>query len=167
MNISRPSTKEASDASTPSQWPKLSVYLLRTSRSRALANGIAMSNHDRSITALLVLQQARLVDRGRTTRAVDGHDDRQADDDLGGGHDHNEECCQLTVQVAVQARERHKGQIGGIEHQFDAHKHHNGVAASQDADPANGEQQHQHGDVGVDSAAPDLTNHHSSSPAPY
>src|SRR5690625_7845943 len=129
MNMSRPSPNEVSEAGTPSQWPKLSVYLLRTSRCRALANGIAMSNHDRSITALLVLQQARLVDRGRTTRAVDGHDNRQADDDLGGGHDHNEERCQLAVPVAVQTRERHEGQPGGAAQPFDTHEHHDRLPA--------------------------------------
>ena len=48
-----------------------------------------------------VLQQAGVVDRGRAAGPEDGHDDRQADDDLGGGHDHHEEGDDLAVEVAV------------------------------------------------------------------
>src|SRR5689334_17417324 len=75
---------------------------------------------------LSVLQQARVVDRGRATGAEDGHDDRQPDDDLGGGDDHHEERRHLPLEVAVDAREGHQAQVRRVEHQLDTHEHDKG-----------------------------------------
>ena len=54
------------------------------------------------------LEQARVVDRGRPASAEDGHQDRQADDDLGGGHDHDEERHDLPVEIPAE-RQRMRG----------------------------------------------------------
>src|SRR3546814_20823558 len=42
----------------------------------------------KSVTS--VLQQARVVDHGRSPGPADGHDDRDSDHDLCGGNDHHE-----------------------------------------------------------------------------
>ena len=57
------------------------------------------------------LQQVGAVDRGRPAGAEDRHDDRQADDDLGGRDDHDEEGDDLAVEVAVHRgrRSRRRG----------------------------------------------------------
>src|SRR6478735_8623724 len=87
-----------------------------------------------------VLQQARVVDRGRATGAEDGHDDRQPDHDLRGGDHHHEEGGHLAVEVAVDAGEGDQREVRGVQHQLDAHEHHDRVAAGEHADAADREQ---------------------------
>src|SRR5689334_14516897 len=93
-----------------------------------------------------VLQQARVVDRGRAAGAEDGHDDRQPDHDLRGGDHHHEEGGHLTVEVAVDPGEGDQREVRGVQHQLDAHEHHDRVAAGEHPDAADREQdrgQHQ------------------------
>lgn len=56
-------------------------------------------------------------------------------------HHHREERHHLTVEFAVHPRKRDEREIGGVEHQFDAHEHDDGVAAHQHTGRADGEQQ--------------------------
>src|SRR3546814_19876323 len=51
----------------------------------------------KSVTS--VLQQARVVDRGRSQSPDDGHTDRESDNALGGGHDPQDKGPHLPVQV--------------------------------------------------------------------
>src|SRR3954463_10225851 len=112
-------TNEARTVAQPSRCANGDVRLLPSSRITAAPNaGSAMITHSRwktplaavgattgedsrstDIAAFLVLQQARVVDRGRATRAEDGHDDRQPDDHLGRRHHHHKERRHLPVEV--------------------------------------------------------------------
>ena len=66
----------------------------------------------------------------------DGHDDPEADDDLGRGDDQHEEHDRLAADVVEHAGEGDEGQVDGVEHQLDAHEHHQHVAPDQQADGA-------------------------------
>src|SRR6478672_13179642 len=104
-----------------------------------------------------VLQQAGVVDRGRASRAEDGHDDREPDDDLGRCHHHHEEGGDLAVEVAVLLGEGDQREVRGVEHQLDAHEHDDRVAAGEDPDAADREE-----DPGEDDVRGDV--HRCSSP---
>src|ERR1019366_2749893 len=78
-----------------------------------------------------VLQQAGIVDRSRPAGTEHGDDDRKPDDHFGGRHNHDEERHDLAVQVAVDARERDESEVACVEHEFDAHEHHDGVTAQE------------------------------------
>src|SRR5581483_3466887 len=140
-----PTPKEANAASTPSQWPQRSVRRPPSSSTAAPAAGSATSTGMRSFTVSqpppLQLHEVGVVDRGRVTGAEDTHDDGQADHDLGGGDHHGEEGDDLPVQVAVQPGEGDQGQVGGVEHELDAHEENDGVAPDEDARGADGEEQ--------------------------
>src|SRR5262245_14523943 len=82
-----------------------------------LTTGAAPSASTNIESVSSVLQQARVVDRGRPASAEDRHDDRQPDHDLGGGDDHHEEGRHLAVEVAVLVGEGDEGEVGGVEHQ--------------------------------------------------
>src|SRR6478736_4724353 len=117
--------------------------------SSAIGRPAARTEWDNRFTsAPSVLQQAGVVDRGRASRAEDGHDDREPDDDLGGSHHHHEEGGDLAVEVAVLLGEGDQREVGRVEHQLDAHEHHDGVAAGQHPDAADREQDPREGDVG-------------------
>src|SRR5690606_30044779 len=107
----------------------------------------AMSNQTSS--SMSGLQEVRVVDRGRPAGTVDGHDDREADDDLGGGDDHDEEGRDLSVEVAVLARDADEREVRGVEHELDAHEHDDRVAPHEDADGTDREQHRRQGQVFV------------------
>src|SRR3546814_8648035 len=163
--VSKPSTNEPTAVAVPSRWPHALVRRPPTSRMAAPARGSTISSQDRekipsaatgestgtcasvaspvrsgaicvvkSVTS--VLQQARVVDRGRSPGPEDGHDDRASDHDLGGGHDHHEEGRHMPVEVAVRLGEGDQGQVRGVEHQLHAHEDHDGVASDQHTDGA-------------------------------
>src|SRR5690606_9997311 len=77
------------------------------------------------------LEQVDVVDRGGPTGAEDGHDDREADDDLRRRDDHDEEREHLPGHVAVHAGERDEREVGRVGHELDAHEHDDRVAAQQ------------------------------------
>src|SRR4051812_9080460 len=126
------------------------------SRTAADSAGIATSSQIPDwipvavFTALLgggsVLQEVGVVDRRGPAGPEDRHDDGQADDDLGGGHGHDEERHDLPLEVTVDAGERHERKVHGVEHQLHRHEHHDRVAPDEDADGTDREQrgaQHQ------------------------
>src|SRR5688572_24546830 len=109
--------------------------------SSAIGRPAARTEWDNRFTsAPSVLQQAGVVDRGRASGAEDGHDDREPDHDLGSSHHHHEEGGDLSVEVAVLTGEGHERQVAGVEHQLDAHEHHDGVAAREDTHAADREE---------------------------
>src|SRR6478609_2730561 len=89
----------------------------------------------------LELEQVRVVDGGTPPASEDGHDDRQADNHFGGGHHHHEEREDDAVEVAPDVGEGHQRQVDGVEHQLDAHEHHDRVLPDQEAHRADAEQQ--------------------------
>src|SRR5690606_20853689 len=145
-NIATPTANDATDVATPSRCPHRSVRLPPIRRIAAPASGSAMRSQDAAwmpsafIPVLSVLQQVHVVHRRRPAGPEDGHDDRQADHDLRGGHHHHEEGDDLTVQVAVHAGERDERQVRRVQHQLDAHEHHERVAAHEHAERPDGEQ---------------------------
>jgi hypothetical protein len=84
----------------------------------------------------------RVVHRRGPAGSEDGGQDRQPDDHLGGGHHHYEERDHLTVERAVHPGERHERQIGRVEHELDAHEHHDRIASHQHANSADDKQDH-------------------------
>src|SRR4051812_24034212 len=160
---STPTTNDAAIVRTPSQWPQGSARRPASSSTRAPSAGRANSSQAsdavpvasptsgssvtgplrlvRSWGALLVLEQVGVVDGRGAAGTEDRHDDREPDDDLGCGDDHDEEGHHLAVEGAVDPREGHQAEVDGVEHQLDAHEHHDRVAPHQHADGADGEQQ--------------------------
>src|SRR3569833_1272984 len=157
-NAATPTTKDARDIATPSRCPHLSVRRPPSSRIAAPASGNAISSHAADCTPWAacacscgsarrfviemssVLQQVRVVYGRGLTASEDRHDDRQSHDDLGGGHDHHEERDDLPVEGAVHAGEAHERQVGGVQHELDAHEDHDCVPADQHADRPDREQ---------------------------
>src|SRR3954453_1316815 len=170
MKSTTPTRKDSSAVAQPRMCPNGSVPRPPSSRIVAPSSGSATSSHVRENAPVAltvccvpsarssrctevpigsVLEEVGVVDRGRASGAEDGHDDRQADDDLCGRHEHREEREDLSVEVAVHPGERHEGQVAGVQHQLDAHEHHDGVAPEQDPGTADREQQHGDDEIGV------------------
>src|SRR3990172_3104192 len=87
------------------------------------------------------LQLAQVVHFDRVPGSEDGDDQRQPNRDLCGGDGDAEEHEDLSVQLPEGARESDEEDVGRVEHQLDAHEHHDRVATDQHADHARGEQQ--------------------------
>src|SRR5690606_10028801 len=131
-------TKALPETSTPNQWPQRSLRRPASSSTAAPTSGIATSSQVRvntpsagaasakerarppatgrvDVTGLSsALQQVDVVDGGRPAGPEDRDDDRQADDDLGGRDDHDEQRHDLTGQVPVHPCEGHEGQVAGV-----------------------------------------------------
>src|SRR2546421_11816872 len=100
---------------TPSRWPQRLVRRPPINSTAAPNSGKASSSHDNfsapvaatvcNVVIPSVLQQVGVVHRRGSAGPEDRHQDRGADDDLGGGHDQHEETDDLPVPVAPHARE--------------------------------------------------------------
>src|SRR5215468_541805 len=113
MKPTSPMTNDTPTDSTPRMWAHLSAQRPSPSRTPALANGMtgmSQNTDSRPVACEVamaagicpsVLQQVRVVDARGAPRPEDGHDDGEADHDLRGGHDHDEERHDLPVQVPV------------------------------------------------------------------
>ena len=86
------------------------------------------------------LQHREVVSGGAGAAAQDGHDEREADHDLGGGDHEHEEHRHLPADVAQLPAEGDEGQVDGVEHELDAHEHHQRVAPDQQAHAAEREE---------------------------
>src|SRR3990172_6182705 len=75
---------------------------------------------------------------------VDGHDDREADHDLGRGDHHREEGQHLAVQVVVHPAERHEGEVHRVQLELDRHEDHERVLADEHPDRTDREQHRRH-----------------------
>src|SRR5271163_2304187 len=140
----RPTPNDASGVAQPSRCPHASVRRPPTSNIAALAAGNATSSQIRCVSDVtaLTFKQVGVVDRSRSTGAENRHDDGKSDHHLAGGDDHREEGHHLAVEVTVHPGKRDEGQVDRVEHQLDAHEHHNRVAPQQDTGSADAEQQH-------------------------
>src|ERR1700749_3001432 len=145
-NASPPYTNAATGIATPSRCPQRSVRRPPVSSTTAPNSGKTSSSHDSfsapvaatvcNVVIPSVLQQVGVVHRRGPASAVDRHQDREADDDLGGGHDHHEERDDLAIQVVVHGGERHERQVARVQHQLDAHEHDDGVGWPEHAEAA-------------------------------
>src|SRR5918998_4520750 len=147
---SMPTRKAATTVPVPSRWPQRSVRRPPSSSTAAPASGSAISSQAEASRPSAgstsiprspsVLQQVGVVDRGGPPGAVDRHDDGEADDDLRGGDDHDEERHDLAVESAGGPGERDQRQVHRVEHQLDAHEDDDRVAPHEDAHSADREQ---------------------------
>src|SRR3954454_8389128 len=144
---SRAITNAAATVAVPSRWPQRSVRRPPSSSTAAPASGSAMSSqeaasspvagsasgtaHLHQVVPASVLEEVGVVDRGRAPGPVDRHDDREADHDLRGGDDHDEEGDDLPVDGPGGAGEGDQRQVDRVEHQLHAHEHDDRVAADQ------------------------------------
>src|SRR3954454_13149582 len=140
-------TKATTTVAVPSRWPQRSVRRPPSSSTAAPASGSAMSSqeaasspvagsasgtaHLHQVVPASVLEEVGVVDRGRAPGPVDRHDDREADHDLRGGDDHDEEGDDLPVDGPGGAGEGDQRQVDRVEHQLHAHEHDDRVAADQ------------------------------------
>src|SRR5215218_4468082 len=107
-------------------------------------------------------QHRDVVGGGTGAPPHDGHDDPEADHDLGRGHHQHEEHRHLPADVVERLREADERDVDGVEHQLDAHEHHDRFLADEQAGCADGEQGGGHDDVGglahaVTSAVPTVS----------
>src|SRR6478735_3604255 len=111
----------------------------RRPRSRMIRNpasGKAGINQSTSSTVASALQLGEIVGGGTGTGAQDRHEDAEAHHGLGGGNHHHEEHRRLAVDVAELHRQGDETQVRRVEHQLDAHDHHERVAPYQEPDRA-------------------------------
>src|SRR6185503_17881446 len=93
------------------------------------------------------LHQPHVVHMDAVEPAIQRQDDRQPDRHLPRRDRDGEDAEQLPREVLVLAAEGDEIQVGGVHHQFDRHQDDDGVAARQDADHAEPEEeqaQHHH-----------------------
>jgi hypothetical protein len=57
------------------------------------------------------------------------HNQRQAHGHFGSCHRHDKEYKHLPVELAPLVRKGHKGQVGRVQHQLDAHEDHDCITA--------------------------------------
>src|SRR5579875_977697 len=88
----------------------------------------------------LPAHQVDFVRVDRLAVAENHQNDSQADGRLGCRHRHHEEDDRLPVDVAPGAAQRDEGQVDGVEHQLDRHEDDDYVAAQQNAEHADTEQ---------------------------
>src|SRR5436190_14864667 len=136
-------------ASQPARSP---MRLPKRSSTTAPSAGSAGMTHARSrrFRALIVasaLQQIDVVGADRLAAAEDRDDDRQTDRHLGGGDDQREEDNDLTADVVQRVGEGDECEVRRVEHQLDAHEHHERVLAHQQADRADREQDRREDEV--------------------
>src|SRR3954451_11535270 len=141
-----PSAGRATSSQAPDcRTPDAVSYTPRTGSSAATraADGTASGAANREVTgaALSVLEQVGVVHGCRPPGAEDRHDDREPDDDLGRGDEHDEQRDDLTVEVALHPREGDEGQVRRVEHELDAHEHDDRVAPDEHGAGADGEEQ--------------------------
>src|SRR3954447_11104802 len=141
-------TKRTTGTAAPSRWPHLSARRPSSSSTAEESSGSAISSQaaDWMPCAVVtrpypsVLQQVRVVHGRAPASSEDGHDDGEADDDLGGSDGHHEERHDLAVEAAVDAREGDQRQVHGVQHQLDAHEDDDGVAPHEHTDGTDREQ---------------------------
>ena len=95
------------------------------------------------------LHDVEVVRHGARAPAEDGDDDAEADDHLGGRDHQYEEDEHLSADVVEHACEGHEGEVGRVEHQLDAHEHHEYVAPHEDPQRSDREEHHAEGEVPV------------------
>src|SRR3954469_19402291 len=88
-----------------------------------------------------VLEEVEVVGGCTATTTEDGDDDAESDRDLGGRDRQHEEHDHLAANVVERAGERHEREVHRVEHELDAHEHHQHVAPGEEADRADGEEQ--------------------------
>ena len=91
------------------------------------------------VLKLLVLEQVRLVDRSGSSSSEDGDNNCESNDNLGCCYDHDKECDDLAVKVAIHPRECNEGKVRGIEHELHAHEDDDRVATHEHTDRPDGE----------------------------
>src|SRR5207247_1055483 len=144
--VKKAATAIANDAATsavasqPAALPRRRPTRMLTAKPAAGSSGSSQTRRSEpwGVRAPSPLEQVDVVDAGRRALAEDDHQDAEADDHLGGGHHHDEEGEDLAVEVAGGAGEGEEREVDGVEHQLDAHEHHDGVAAHQHPDHADG-----------------------------
>src|SRR3954454_21837359 len=96
------------------------------------------------------LELPQLVGVGGQAAAMHRHDHAEADGDLAGGDDHDDDREDLAVAVAPHAAERDQREVRRVEHQLEAEQHDERVAARHHAGGADGEDDRAAGEVPAD-----------------
>src|SRR5687767_2880485 len=87
------------------------------------------------------LHQVDLVEIDADPVAVDEQDDGETHADLGGGDGDHEQGEDLSGGVVQPGGERHQVDVHGVQHELDAHEHHDAVAPSQHSVDPDAEQE--------------------------
>src|SRR5215510_4189889 len=99
-----------------------------------------MKASDSGFIQRLELERGEILDVGRLASAVERHDEGKADGDFGCGHGNDEKHHDLAVEVVVETGKGHEGEVGGVEHQLEAHVEDKQIAAEDDPEQAEGEE---------------------------
>src|SRR5437868_6685828 len=111
-----------------------------SSSTRKPNNGSAGINQTSSTTPL-ALQHGDVIGGGTGAASHEGDDDAEADHHFSGGDDEDEEHDRLSADVIEGFGERGEGEVDGVEHELDAHEHHERVAPDHQPDGADREQE--------------------------
>src|SRR6266498_347297 len=96
---------------------------------------------------MLPPHERQLIHREAAAEPEYGHDDGEADGDLGGRHAQDEEDEHLPVDRAVALAEGHESQIGGVEHDLNGHEDDERIAPDEHAEGPNDEEHRRHSHV--------------------
>src|SRR5262245_61979081 len=113
------------------------------------ANGSSGMSQSRSVIASPA-QQADVVDVGGLPAPEERQDDREAHGRLARrdrDHEQREDVADHRLHLVGEGDE---GEVRGVQHQLDGHEHDDDVAAHQDPDAADGEQQRRHHQEEID-----------------
>src|SRR5687767_14654572 len=110
-----------------------------TTSTRKPNNGSAGISQTSSTTS--AFQCRDVVGGGAGAASHERDDDAEADHDLGRGHDEHEEHDRLSADVVEVLGEGDEREVHGVEHQLDAHEHHQGVAPHHQANRTDGEEE--------------------------
>src|ERR1051325_45977 len=174
---SGPNTWAAAIANDPTTAPIAIVWTIQRPNARSSlrpatrlisaptsgSSGIKISRSEGSVDAsMLVPERGEAIDLDVAAGAGHRDDDREAHRGLGCGHGDHDQREGVGRQIAPHAGERQQRDVGGVEHELDAHQDDQRVAAQQHADHADQEQhggEHQEvrvADVDEHSAHPTL-----------
>src|SRR5580704_9305343 len=96
------------------------------------------------------MQRPNVVDVDVLFGAEGRHDDREANRRFRGGDGNHDERKDVADVVEPEAGVGDQEQVGGVEHQFDAHQHNEGIAPNDHADDADEKNHGSEGHVVID-----------------
>src|SRR5437899_11176403 len=144
-NDSAISAVASQPAFSPRRLPKRSSTTAPSAGNAGITH--ARSRRFRALIVASALQQIDVVGVDRLPAAEDRDDDRETDRHLGCGDDQREEDDDLTADAGQCVGERDEREVRRVEHQLDAHEHHERVLSHQQADGADREQDRREDEV--------------------
>src|SRR4029453_18348982 len=125
---------------------RISCIWVRSRRARSVSRR-ALGSATLVCAMTLPPHERQPVHRRTAAEPEDGHNDGEADGDLGRRHTQDEEDEGLAVDGPVALAESHEGQVGGVEHDLDGHEDDERIAPDEHPEGPYYEQHRRHPDV--------------------